>query len=76
MTTAQHFPAHAVGEPRAASSKRALGSVLASAVTGIALGAVTVVGIAAFSGQNQVPPGSAVPADQAVLGGPEYGSRR
>ena len=56
-------------------SRRTLGPVLASSVTGIVLGVVGVVGIASFSGQNQVPSGNAVPADEAVLGGPEYGSR-
>ncbi|WIM67489.1 DUF2613 domain-containing protein [Corynebacterium breve] len=55
--------------------RRAAGPVLASAVVGIALGVVGVLGIAAFSGQSTVPHGNAVPADQAVLGGPEYGSR-
>lgn len=56
--------------------RRAAGPVLASAVTGIVLGLVGVIGIAAFSGQNHVPTGNAVPADQAVLGGPEYGTRQ
>ncbi|WP_367116466.1 DUF2613 family protein [Corynebacterium glaucum] len=50
-------------------------SVLASAVVGVVLGVVGVLGIAAFSGQTTVPTGGAVPADEAVLGGPEYGSR-
>ncbi|AWB84827.1 DUF2613 domain-containing protein [Corynebacterium liangguodongii] len=49
--------------------------LLASAVVGIVLGIVGVIGIAAFSGQSTVPAGNAVTADQAVLGGPEYGSR-
>lgn len=57
-------------------SRRPLGPVLVSSVTGIVLGVVGVVGIASFSGQNQVPSGNAVPADEAVLGGPEYGSRQ
>lgn len=57
-------------------SRRTLGPVLASSVTGVVLGVVGVVGIASFSGQNQVPSGNAVPADEAVLGGPEYGSRQ
>ncbi|MCT1683989.1 Protein of unknown function [Corynebacterium appendicis CIP 107643] len=57
-------------------SRRTLGPVLASSVTGIVLGVIGVVGIASFSGQNQVPSGNAVPADEAVLGGPEYGSRQ
>ncbi len=56
--------------------RRSLGPVLASSVTGIVLGVVGVIGIASFSGQNQVPSGNAIPADEAVLGGPEYGSRQ
>lgn len=56
--------------------RRSIGPVLASTVTGVVLGIVGVIGIATFSGQNQVPAGNAVPADQAVLGGPEYGSRQ
>ena len=56
--------------------RRSLGPVLASSVTGIVLGVVGVIGIASFSGQNQVPSGNAVSADEAVLGGPEYGSRQ
>nr|WP_290187144.1 DUF2613 family protein [Corynebacterium glaucum] len=52
-----------------------MSSVLASAVVGVVLGVVGVLGIAAFSGQTTVPTGGAVPADEAVLGGPEYGSR-
>lgn len=56
--------------------RRSIGPVLASTVTGVVLGIVGVIGIATFSGQNQVPVGNAVPADQAVLGGPEYGSRQ
>lgn len=55
--------------------RRTVGPVIASAVVGIALGVVGVLGIAGFSGQSTVPQGNAVPADQAVLGGPEYGSR-
>ena len=48
---------------------------MGSAVVGIALGIVTIVGIAQFSGSDTVPEGTAVSADDAVLGGPEYGSR-
>mgnify|MGYP002651473411 CR=1 FL=1 len=36
---------------------------------------VTIIGIAQFSGTDTVPEGNAVSADDAVLGGPEYGSR-
>lgn len=57
------------------TTRRALGPAIGSTIVGIALGVVTVVGIAQFSGQDAVPSGNAVPADQAVMGGPEYGSR-
>ncbi|QYH19131.1 DUF2613 domain-containing protein [Corynebacterium aquatimens] len=69
---------HRVEVPVAAPAAggRALSSVLASVVMGVVLGIVGVLGIAAFSGQTTVPTGGAVPADQAVLGGPEYGSRQ
>ncbi|MBK4137849.1 DUF2613 family protein [Corynebacterium macginleyi] len=56
-------------------NKRTLGPAVGSAVVGIALGIVTIVGIAQFSGSDTVPEGTAVSADDAVLGGPEYGSR-
>lgn len=50
--------------------------VVASAVVGVVLGAVGVLGVASVSGQSSVPEGGAVSADEAVLGGPEYGSRQ
>lgn len=56
-------------------NRRALGSAVASTVVGVALGVVSVIGIASFSGQDTVPQGNAVPADDALLGGPEYGTR-
>lgn len=55
---------------------RAVSPVVASTVVGVVLGVVGVLGIASVSGQTEVPEGGAVPADQAVLGGPEYGSRQ
>lgn len=55
-------------------NKRTLGPAVGSAVVGIALGIITVVGIAQFSG-SEAPAGGAVPADSAVLGSPEYGTR-
>ncbi|SMG20471.1 Protein of unknown function [Corynebacterium pollutisoli] len=55
--------------------RRSVSSVIASAVVGVALGVVSVIGIASFSGQDTVPQGNAVPADEALLGGPEYGTR-
>ncbi|WP_291313943.1 DUF2613 domain-containing protein [Corynebacterium sp. UBA2622] len=57
-------------------ARRAISPLVASIVVGTVLGAVGVIGISAFSGQNSVPAGNAVPADQAVLGGSEYGSRQ
>lgn len=54
----------------------AVSPVVASAVVGVVLGAVGVLGVASVSGQSSVPEGGAVSADEAVLGGPEYGSRR
>ncbi|WKD58261.1 hypothetical protein CAPI_08675 [Corynebacterium capitovis DSM 44611] len=59
-----------------AQLRRAVSPLLASIVVGIVLGTVGILGVASFSGQNTVPSGNAVPADQAVLGGPEYGSRQ
>ncbi|MEX3504351.1 DUF2613 domain-containing protein [Corynebacterium sp. LK2510] len=67
-----HVSPHAAQPP----AQRAYSPLLASIVVGIVLGAAGVIGIASFSGQSTVPTGNAVPADQAVLGGPEYGSRQ
>ena len=55
-------------------NKRTLGPAIGSAVVGIALGVITIIGIAQFSGTDTVPEGNAVSASDAVLGGPEYGS--
>lgn len=56
-------------------AKRSIGPAVGSAVVGVALGVVAVVGVAQFTSSNTVPSGNAVPANNAVLGGPEYGSR-
>ncbi|MCQ9342943.1 DUF2613 domain-containing protein [Corynebacterium sp. 153RC1] len=56
-------------------TRRTLGPTLASAVIGIALGLVAVVGISALQSDDQIAGGSTVSADNAVLGDPEYGSR-
>lgn len=56
-------------------NRRTIGPAVASAVVGIAAGVVAVLGIAAFSGQDTVPQGNAVTAENAMLGGPEYGTR-
>ena len=54
---------------------RTIGPAIGSVVVGIALGVVTIIGVAQFSEQDTVPAGHAVPADEALLGSPEYGSR-
>ena len=56
-------------------NRRTLGPAIASAAIGIALGAVAVAGVSIISGQDSVPATNAVTADDALLGGPEYGSR-
>ena len=55
-------------------NRRTLGPVVASAVVGVAPGVAGVLGLAAFSG-GAIPQSNAVPAEQALLGDPEYGSR-
>lgn len=57
-------------------NRRTLGPAIASAAVGIALGAVAVAGVSIISGQDSVPPGTTVTAEDALLGGPEYGSRQ
>lgn len=56
-------------------TRRTTGPALASAIVGAGLGVVAIFGIATFSTSDSVPQGHAVPADQAIQGGPEYGSR-
>ncbi|ALC06908.1 putative membrane protein [Corynebacterium deserti GIMN1.010] len=56
-------------------NRRTLGPAIASAVVGVAVGVVAVAGVSMISGQDTVPTGNAVTADNALLGGPEYGSR-
>lgn len=56
-------------------TRRSLGPAIASVVVGVALGIVAAIGVASFSGQDSVPQGNAVPAQDALLGGPEYGTR-
>ena len=56
-------------------NRRSVGPALASAVVGVALGVVAVMGVAMFTGADSAPQGEAVTADNALLGGPEYGSR-
>ena len=67
---------HQVLRLPASLPRRAANPVIASAVVGAVLGVVGVLGVASVSGQSTVPQGGAVAADDAVLGGPEYGSRK
>ena len=57
-------------------NRRTIGPAIASAVVGIALGAVAVAGVSVLAGQDNVPSSNAVTAGDALLGGPEYGSRQ
>lgn len=57
-------------------NRRSLGPVIASAVVGIALGVVAVVGANTFSDRNTIPTSDAATADQSLLGDPQYGSRQ
>ena len=54
-------------------NRRSLGPALGSAVVGVALGVVAILGIAQFSGQDSI--SGSTPPDDALLGGAEYGSR-
>lgn len=56
-------------------NRRSIGPAIASAAIGIAMGVVAVVGVSLISGQDTVPTGNAVTADDSLLGSPEYGSR-
>ncbi|MCF4005682.1 DUF2613 domain-containing protein [Corynebacterium uropygiale] len=56
-------------------ARRTLGPAVASAVVGIALGVVAVTGVALFSSQDKPPENQTVSSEDALLGGPEYGSR-
>ena len=60
---------------RQSLNRRSLGPALGSAVVGVALGVVTILGIAQFSQADAVPNDNSVKASDAVMGGPEYGSR-
>lgn len=56
-------------------NRRTLGPVVASAVVGVALGIIAILGIALFTNTDSVPQSEAVNAENALLGGPEYGAR-
>lgn len=54
--------------------RRSVGPALASAAVGIALGIVAVIGVSIVNDHAQAE--QSVPAENAVLGDPEYGSRQ
>lgn len=60
----------------ASRPRDALGTAIASGVVGLALGAAAILGVTMLTSNDKVPTSSAVTADNALLGGPEYGSRQ
>lgn len=56
--------------------RRMLGPTIASAVVGLVMGIVAVIGSASIANKDSAPTGNAVTSDDAVLGNPEYGSRQ
>jgi len=56
-------------------NRRTLGPAIASAVVGVTLGIVAVVGVSIFTTAHSLPESGAVGIDRPVLGDPEYGSR-
>ncbi|WKD60262.1 hypothetical protein CCICO_01020 [Corynebacterium ciconiae DSM 44920] len=56
-------------------TRRTIGPAFASAVVGLLLGMVAILGLSIFSSQDSVPQSHAVNSDDALLGGVEYGTR-
>ena len=55
--------------------RRSMGPALASTLVGALLGGALIFGLGAVMSEDQIPEVQAVPADQALLGGVEYGAR-
>lgn len=68
MTQPAQTPANSAKAP-------SLVPTIVSAVIGVALGAAAIAGIVAVGSSNTLPAANAVSADNALLGGVEYGSR-
>lgn len=55
--------------------RRSIGPALASALIGALLGGAIIFGLSQALTEDQIPEAQAVSADQALLGGVEYGQR-
>lgn len=55
--------------------RRSLGPALASALVGALFGGALIFGVSQVLAEDQIPEAQAIPADQALLGGVEYGER-
>ena len=55
--------------------RRSIGPALASTLVGAILGGALIFGLGAVLTEDKIPEVQAIPADQAVLGGVEYGAR-
>ena len=55
--------------------RRTLGPALASALVGALLGSALIFGIAQVTQDSEIPEAQAVSADEALMGGVEYGER-
>ena len=55
--------------------RRTLGPALASALVGAILGGALIFGIAKVTQDSEIPEAQAVSADEALMGGVEYGER-
>ncbi|MEJ5920330.1 MULTISPECIES: DUF2613 domain-containing protein [unclassified Corynebacterium] len=64
------MPYETASEPR-----RTAGPALASALVGALFGGAAIFGIAQVASEDELPEAQAISADQALLGGVEYGQR-
>ncbi|MDO4911386.1 MAG: DUF2613 domain-containing protein [Corynebacterium sp.] len=56
-------------------TRRTVGPAFASAVIGLIVGVAAVIGITMMSTESHIPQGQSISADDALLGGAEYGAR-
>ncbi|MDO4909532.1 MAG: DUF2613 domain-containing protein [Corynebacterium sp.] len=56
-------------------TRRTIGPAFASAVIGLVVGVAAVIGIINMSTESHIPQGQTVSANDALLGGAEYGAR-
>lgn len=55
--------------------RRTLGPAIVSALVGALLGAAAIFGLTHVASQSELPAANAIQPDDALLGGPEYGTR-